>query len=259
MKALELYNALCDVIPTSLSCEWDRDGLESCPSPEKEVKRVLVALDVNDDVIARAIEGDFDVIASHHPLFFAQLENVNATTVKGARAVQLIKNDVAVMSFHTRLDAVDGGVNDTLAAAIGLKNVVKVELDNDGIMRMGELEREMDRADYCELVKRSLSAPESPATVICSSAGRTVKRVAVLGGGGGKFADIAMKAGADTYVTGDMNYHEYLSAPERNMNLITAGHFHTEFPVCRVIEKLIGDICPEAYVEVYCSDKIETF
>jgi dinuclear metal center YbgI/SA1388 family protein len=259
MRTIELYNELCKRIPTSLSCEWDRDGLESCPTPEKEVKKVLIALDVNDDVIDRAVAGGFDVIASHHPLFFAQLENVNATGIKGARAVKLIKNDIAVMSFHTRLDAVEGGVNDTLAAAIGLKNVFTVELDTDGIMRMGELDCEMDAEDYCELVKRGLSAPESPATVILSPAGRKVKKVALLGGGGGKFADIAMKAGADTYVTGDMNYHEYLSAPERNMNLITAGHFHTEFPVCRVLEGIIRGLCPDAEIEVYCSDKIKSF
>ena len=259
MRSIELYNELCKKIPTSLSCEWDRDGLESCPTPDKEVKRVLIALDVTDEVIDRAVNEGFDVIASHHPLFFGQLESVNATQIKGARAVKLAKNDISVMSFHTRLDAVEGGVNDTLAAAIGLKNVVKVELDSDGIMRMGELDCEMDAEDYCELVKRGLSDPQSPATVILSPAGRKVKKVALLGGGGGKFAGIALDAGADTYVTGDMNYHEYLSAPEKKMNLITAGHFHTEFPVCRVLERMISGICPDAYVEVYCSDKMKSF
>ena len=56
MKAQELYSALCEAIPTSLSCEWDRDGLESCPDPEKEVKRVLIALDVTDtDAVISAV------------------------------------------------------------------------------------------------------------------------------------------------------------------------------------------------------------
>ena len=73
MKVIELYNKLCEIIPTSLSCPWDRDGLESCPEPEREVKRVLVALDTTNEVIEKAIEARADVIVSHHPLFFGGL------------------------------------------------------------------------------------------------------------------------------------------------------------------------------------------
>lgn len=259
MKSIELYNALCQAIPTSLSCEWDHDGLESCPAPEKEVKRVLVSLDVTDEVIDKAVNEGFDVIASHHPIFFGQLDNVNATEAKGARAVKLAKNDISVMSFHTRLDALEGGVNDTLAKRMGLKNVSVVEDDSDGIMRIGELECECSAEEFAARVKVALSTNEGPATVILSPAGKKVRRVALIGGGGGKFKDIAKQAGADTYVTGDMSYHEYLAAVECEMNLLTAGHFHTEFPVCEVLCEKIKAICPDAHVEVYCSDRMKTF
>ncbi|MBE6583537.1 MAG: Nif3-like dinuclear metal center hexameric protein [Ruminococcaceae bacterium] len=259
MKAIELYNALCEQIPASLSCEWDHDGLESCPTPEKEVKRVLVALDVTDEVIDKAVDEKFDVIASHHPIFFGQLENVNATCIKGARAVRLAKNDISVMSFHTRLDALEGGVNDTLARKMGLENIEIVEADSDGIMRIGELSKECPAEQFAARVKAALSTGESEATVILSPSGKCVRRVALIGGGGGKFIGIAKEAGADTYVTGDMGYHDYLSAAEREMNLITAGHFHTEFPVCAVLGDKIKAICPDADVEIFCSDRMKTF
>jgi len=259
MKAIELYNALCEKIPTSLSCEWDRDGLESCPIPEREVGRVLVALDVTDEVIDKAVAEGFDVIASHHPVFFGHLENVNALKTNGARAVKLAKHDISVMSFHTRLDAVEGGVNDTLAARMGLENITVVEADNDRIMRIGELVSECNAEQFAARVKGALSDGDGQATVILSSAGRKVKRVALIGGGGGKFVDIAVSAGADTYVTGDMNYHEYLSAPEKGVNLITAGHFHTEYPVCGILADKIREVCPDACVEVYYSNRIKAF
>ena len=259
MKALELYNALTAVIPTSLSCAWDHDGLESCPDPDREVRRVLVALDVTDEVIDKAVNEGFDVIASHHPVFFGQLENVNATAPKGARAVKLAKNDISVMSFHTRLDAVEGGVNDTLARKMGLEDIRTVEEDSDGIMRIGTLPEACRAEEFAARVKAALSAPESEATVILSPAGVNTRKVALIGGGGGKFVGIAKGAGADTYVTGDMGYHDYLSSVENGMNLITAGHFHTEFPVCEVLCEKIKTICPDASIEVFCSDRMKSF
>ena len=259
MKALELYNALTAVIPTSLSCAWDHDGLESCPDPDREVRRVLVALDVTDEVIDKAVNEGFDVIASHHPVFFGQLENVNATAPKGARAVKLAKNDISVMSFHTRLDAVEGGVNDTLARKMGLEDIRTVEEDSDGIMRIGTLPEACCAEEFAARVKAALSAPESEATVILSPAGVNTRKVALIGGGGGKFVGIAKTAGADTYVTGDMGYHDYLSSVENGMNLITAGHFHTEFPVCEVLCEKIKAICPDASIEVFCSDRMKSF
>ena len=108
MTVRELYEKLCEIIPSSLSCEWDRDGLECCPEPEKEVKKVIISLDVTKAVIDLAEREGADVIISHHPIFFGGLNNVNALTLDGAKAVRLIKSNIATMSFHTRLDALVG-------------------------------------------------------------------------------------------------------------------------------------------------------
>ena len=86
MTVIELYNKLCEVIPTTLSCPWDKDGLESCPEPDKEVKKILITLDITNAAIDRAIEGNFDVIVSHHPVFFGGLGVMNALTFDGAKA-----------------------------------------------------------------------------------------------------------------------------------------------------------------------------
>ena len=259
MKALELYNELCKVIPSALSCEWDHDGLEACPDPDREVRKILISLDVTDEVVDAAVSGGFDVIISHHPVFFGQLDGVNATQQKGAVAVKLAKNDISVMSFHTRLDALEGGVNDTLAQMLGLVNVSCVEADGDGIMRIGELCDECGAEEFCARVKAALSTREGQASVTLSPAGKTVKRVALIGGSGGDYIGMAAKAGADTYVTGEAKYHHYLSASEYGVNVISAGHFHTEYPVCCVLAEKVGRICPGAPVEIYHSDRMKTF
>ncbi len=256
MTVIELYNKLCEIIPASLSCEWDRDGLESCPEPQREVKRVLIALDTTNEVIDKAINEKADVIISHHPLFFGGLGNINALTFDGARAVKLAKNNVATMSFHTRLDALSGGVNDILASVIGLERVEIV--GDERIVRVGELPEEMDVIDFAKAVKDKLSygvGEKSAAVAVCNG-GKKVKRVALLGGSGGDDIQVASSVGADTYVTGELKYHERLSATDFGMNLICAGHFFTEYPVCAFLEKTVKELLPEAQVEVVFSNTI---
>lgn len=256
MTVIELYNKLCEIIPASLSCPWDRDGLEACPEPDREVRRVLISLDTTNEVIDKAISEGVDVIISHHPLFFGGLGNINALTFDGARAVRLAKNNIATMSFHTRLDALSGGVNDILAARLGLKNVETV--GDEGIVRVGELEDETDVLDFAGAVKDKLSygACEREAAVAICPSGKKVKRVALLGGSGGDDIKVAAQAGADTYLTGELKYHERLSATDFGMNLICAGHFFTEYPVCAFLEEKVREILPEAQIEVEFSNKI---
>ena len=256
MKVIELYNKLCEIIPTSLSCAWDRDGLESCPEPDREVKRVLVSLDITNEVIDEAIEKGVDVIVSHHPIFFGGLGNLNALTFDGARAVKLAKNNIATMSFHTRLDALDGGVNDILAEKIGLCDIETV--GEDKICRVGRLNEEMSASDYARFVKNALSSGEGEreAHVTLSPAGRSVKRVALVGGSGGDDIALAAASGADTFVTGDLKYHQLLAATDFELNLITAGHFFTEYPACAFLEKTVREICPDADVKVVFSNRI---
>ncbi len=259
MTVIELYNKLCEIIPTELSCSWDRDGLESCPEPEREVKKVLIALDTTNEVIDKAIDDGADVIISHHPLFFGGLGNINALTFDGARAVKLAKNNVATMSFHTRLDALEGGVNDILAGVIGLE---KVEIVGDEkIVRVGELPFEMDVLDFAKALKEKLSSGdgEREAHVAVCPGGKKVKRVALLGGSGGDDIQVASSVGADTYVTGELKYHERLSATDFGMNLICAGHFFTEYPVSTFLETAVKSLLPSASVEVVFSNKIIEF
>lgn len=258
MTVIELYNKLCEVIPTTLSCPWDKDGLESCPEPEKEVKKILVTLDITNAAIDYAIEGKFDVIVSHHPVFFGGLGVMNALTFDGAKAVRLAKNNIAAMSFHTRLDALTDGVNDTLARLCGLKNIEVI--GDDKIARVGELENEMELTDFVQNLKKALSHGEGEreASLVVCPVNKKVKRVALVGGSGGDMMNLAKEAGADTYVTGDAKHHEYLGAFDFGISLICAGHFFTEYPVCEFLSKTLGEICPESDCEIYFSNQILT-
>lgn len=252
MTVYELYLKLTERIPKELSCSWDGDGFEVCGDKHREVKRVLIALDVTNEVIDKAIGEKYDVIISHHPLFFKGLKEISVLSPDGERAVKLIKNDISVMTFHTRLDAVGGGVNDTLAALLGLCNLETVEYNGEALVRVGELKCEMSAKDFAVLVKEKLGAP----SVTLSECGKSVKRVALLGGSGSGEIKVGIFAGADTYVTGELKYHDYLSAQDLGVNLISAGHFYTEYPVCEILKSFVCDIDSTVECEVFFSDRV---
>ena len=164
--------------------------------------------------------------------------------------MRLIRSDLSVFSFHTRLDAVAGGVNDTLSALLGLSEVVS--FGEDGIGRVGVLSEEMTLSDLCERLKEVTGAP----FVLATDGGKAPRRVAILGGEGGDDIEKARESGADTYISGRLGYHNMVDAYGSGMSLVEGGHFFTEFPVCFTLEKMLKDVDPAITTEIYYSNRI---
>lgn len=237
MKVKELYSYLDKRIPKSLSYDWDNDGLMCASDTEREVKKVLVCLDVSDDIVKRAEAEDFDVILSHHPLIFKGVKTVTDSSGVSGRVIRLVKSNIAVMSFHTRFDALDGGVNDVLAELLGLENTEKMMSGGIPAGRIGNLSKETDIEDFAGIVKEKLGCPFVSYSV-CSG---KVHRVALVGGSGGDFCFEAANAGADTFLSGTVGYHTMTEAASLGMNIIEAGHYYTENPSCKALAALIGE------------------
>ena len=242
MTVREFYKALCAIVPRELGCSWDVDGLNVCPDPEREVKKVLVALDATAEVVDKAAAEGYDLIFTHHPMLFGGLKNVVADDYDGAKVIKLCCAGVSAVSFHTRIDAAEGGVNDILAGLVGLENV---EIAGDErIMRVGNLPTPMSAAEFAAKVKDVLECP----AVLCADAGKVVSRVAVVGGSGKSELELALASGADTFLTGELKYSQYCDADK--LNLLVAGHFYTEQPICARLCALIAEVDPQVQTDV---------
>ena len=252
MTVRELYTFLNEKIPPSLSCSWDNDGLMCCANAGAGVKKVLLALDINATVVKTAIDGGYDVIISHHPLIFSPLRALNPNDHVAKKVIDLLRAGVTAMSFHTRLDAVQGGVNDLLANALGLENVAPFGQDGEEIGRIGELAGPMSVKTFAANVRNALGAGQ----VLVADAGREVKRVAVLGGSGSDDVRAAIAAGADTYLTGELKHNYLADAPELGINLFAAGHFDTEVPVCGRIKELLLEADATLTVDIVSSNTV---
>ena len=91
-------------------------------------------------------------------------------------------------------------------------------------------------AAFAAFVKRALSCPGAR----FSDAGKPVRKVAVGGGSCGSEIGDVIAAGCDTFVTADLKHNHFEEAKYRGLNLIDAGHFETENPICGVLEGFCG-------------------
>ena len=219
------------IAPPHMAMEWDNVGL-LCGRKNKEVKKILVALDPFRNVIDEAIALGADLIVTHHPLIFRdKMMAVNEDSETGRCVLTLIENGIAAINAHTNLDLAPGGVNEVLAQTLGLENIEIINpIENYGLLRKGEIPEQP-----LEVFLASVKVKLNCQGLRYVNGGNPVRVVAV---GGGSCADgmhEALAAGCDTFVTADIKYNQFRTAYELGLNLIDAGHFHTENPVMPVV------------------------
>lgn len=224
----EIYDYLKSIAPLELQLSFDNSGFQ-LGRLESPVTRVLLALDVTDDVVAEAEALGAQLIVAHHPMIFTPLKQIT-----DEKLFRLIKNDISVISMHTNLDIAEGGVNDVLISLLGAS--CDAPFDEDGCGRVGTLP---ECEEFSSFLLRCRMALKSNGLRYYDS-GRPVHKLAVMGGAGGDYVQLAYDKGCDTYVTADVKYHQFLEAQSLGINLIDGDHFCTETPVIPVIAERLS-------------------
>ncbi|MBR4231985.1 MAG: Nif3-like dinuclear metal center hexameric protein [Oscillospiraceae bacterium] len=247
----DIYECLEAFAPLEMKMDFDNPGF-LVGRGGAPVERVLVSLDITENVIAEAADMGAQLIVSHHPLFFS-LKSVTDGDGIGRKVLALASSGIAAICMHTNLDAANGGVNDALAGALGLNDteLLNVEGVNGkgeefSYGRVGFLPEPTDMRSFLERVKNVLGSNG----LRYHDAGRPVHKVASVGGSGGSMLELAAAKDCDTFVTSDIKYDVFLTAKELGMNLIDGDHFCTENTVVPVIADLIGKAFPDTDVHV---------
>ena len=247
----EIEQALFELAPGEAAMEWDNVG-HLLGDPDQAVERVLVALDITEGVADEAIASGCQLVVAHHPVMncrWTPVQNIRDDTFQGHLFLKLLRNNVSAICMHTNLDIAWGGVNDALAQRLEL--VDPGPLCENGLGRVGEYPESVALADYVRFVCHALGCNG----LRYADAGKPVRRVAVGGGACGEFEDDAIRAGCDTFVTADLSYHQFLDAAGKGINLVDAGHFPTEDPVCEKVITYLTDRFPELAVSKSASHK----
>lgn len=236
--------------PRSMKMDWDNVGL-NVGRHDKEVKKILVALDPFAHVCQEAKDFGADLLVTHHVLIFRP-GFVTDATAQGRNTLFLIENGIAHINAHTNLDLAPGGVNDVLAARLGLEDprvINPMGMDNQGrewgLLRCGTV-KEQTLEEFLAHVKIALGC-EGLRYV---DGGKPVQKVASGGGSCCDEMQEAVEAGCDTLVTADAKYNDFWDAKDLGLNLIDAGHFYTENPVTVYLAEKISAAFPEITVKI---------
>lgn len=233
MTVGELDRLLSGKFTPDLKAPWDNDGIMVCDDVTRPIQSVLVALDPAEMVIRYAIENGFDALVTHHPLVFRKMNAITPATLTGRKAILALENHLAVLSYHTRMDAGDDGVNDALCQALWHHAEGTFgDAENPTLGRYFTLAEPIQAGEYANLIRDALDAGH---VRITGDPHKPVRKIALCGGDGKDFVNAALEIGADLYLTGDAGYNMAADAAEEGLVVVEAGHYHTEAPVCRTL------------------------
>jgi dinuclear metal center YbgI/SA1388 family protein len=226
--------------PLDLASSWDNSGLQ-VGNRTWPVQTVWVALDPLPDVVSAACEANVDMLVTHHPLIFTPMNAVDVATMEGAVIQKALQHRLAIYSVHTNLDTVTGGVNDTLALKIGLKDiappVVTSEDSQQDFLRLGVLPEEKTLIDFAGEIKSILGID----TVrIAGDVNLKIRKVVVCSGSGSSLLPSFFVSQADVFVSGDLKYHDARAVESAGKGIVDVGHFASEHVMVDVFSERLG-------------------
>ena len=269
MKIYQVVDALEQYAPLPLQEGYDNAGLQVGLTEAVEVSGALLCLDVTEAVVDEAIRKGCNLIVSHHPLIFRKLARISDENYVQRTVMKAIKNDIAIVSMHTNMDAATGGVNFKIAEKLGLRNVrffggqkevngvkggegVIGEIADEAIEASSDLKERFSEgiaADDLILMLRDRFQVES---VQCNELlRRPIRKVALCGGAGSFLLDAAIAVGADAFITGEMHYHEFFGH-EQEIQICVIGHYQSEQFTSEIFRDIIEEKCPG--VKCYISE-----
>lgn len=248
MRLEEIIEKLEELSPSSFAAGWDNVGLLAGRC-DKEIKRIVIALDPSDDVIEQAVAMEADMLLTHHPMIFKPIQKINSGHFIGRKLIKLIQNDISYFVMHTNFDVM--GMADAAADELGLRSrevletTYEDEISKEGFGRIGILSRQMSLEECALFVKERF---DTGAVKVFGNLLLPVKRVAISPGSGKSMIKNAIAAKAEVLITGDIDHHDGMDAVAQGLAIIDAGHFGLEHIFVPYMQEYLQRECREAEV-----------
>ena len=247
-----IVEAIERIAPLPLQEEYDNSGLQ-VGDINRPVSKVLICLDVTEEVVMEAVAMGAEMVVSHHPLLFRPLKRIAPTDYIGRCVMMAIEHGITLYAAHTNLDNAPDGVNYMMAQVLGLQQLSPLHAlpasrtdrlpEDKRVMAggglIGFLPEPMTEADFIAHVQGRLAAP----CIKHNLTERMIHKVAICGGSGSSFIRDAVAAHADAFLTGEIGYHLFFGHPE--ILLMEAGHYETEQYTRQLLAEMIQKACPE--------------
>ncbi|HQO04230.1 MAG TPA: Nif3-like dinuclear metal center hexameric protein [Spirochaetota bacterium] len=229
MRAKQIAELVNVLFPLHLQEEYDNAGSQVL-FPDEEISSILIALDIDAEIINEAIGKQCKMIITHHPFFFRPIKSINSADPKSSILISLIDARISLYAAHTNLDKI---FYNRLGEALGMPEGTVLFSTDSGVDTVpagpgmiSDLPGPVSLKDLLPRVKKAL---DIEFLVYSGEPDRAVSRVALLNGAGGNSIEkIIRTASPDCIITGDVGYHNVRTAIENGTAVIDAGHYGTE-------------------------------
>lgn len=246
MEKIKLFRELAKRFPKSIKSRGDRVGLMTGKLPEN-INKILLCLDFDEEVLNKVknMKEKPDLILTHHPFIYGpRMRVLTHNEPKRLVCEAIDKMGIPVYSMHTNFDTGRDGMNDALAEALGLTNIRPLEFCK--MARGGELKEPMEVHDFALYANKCLKVEYSH---LINAGTKTIKNVAIIGGGGSREFSIAQKEGYDIFISGDIPHHARRDVISNHYNFLDMSH-EIERIFMPQMKKLLLSIDPTLKVEI---------
>lgn len=235
----EIYTYIDSFAPFSTQEKWDNSGLLT-GSMNKKVSKVLVTLDITNEVADEAAEIGAELIIAHHPVIFKPLYSLS----ENEPSCKLLKSGISAICVHTPYDVAEGGMSDILMNLVGFEKsegILEITGQRNksyGFGTIGVASQEYQADELAKKLKNILGCT----VVRYTDGGKPIKKAAFCTGSGGNLIEAALNQGADAYITSEVKHDQWLLAKQRGISVFDCGHFHTEnIGMIRLCKMLAAD------------------
>ncbi len=210
MLIKDIYNKLNTISPFKLQERWDNSGL-LVGSMEREVKEIVLSLDIDENLLNRAKEDTLFIV--HHPLIFSELKSLDFSIYPSNLLEIMVQKRISLIAMHTNFDKTH--LNSFVFEKIlGFKK----EFQDDFISKTTG---SWSKDELLSLLKKKLNLN----TLRVISPKKQIKSIALTTGSGASLID---NVDADCFLTGDIKYHDAIKAMSQNLMMVDIGHYESE-------------------------------
>ena len=248
-KIVEFLNSFA---PVCFAEDYDNVGL-LVGDKNKEINKILITLDADENVVNDARDKGCDLVISHHPLIFKPLKRVVSDDSISRTIIELIKNDISLISVHTNFDGVKSGLCDLFLDKIAdTKERFAIEGDTDnGSGRIAEMKEKKTLSEILSTIKEKFSLENLN---YVGNTDKEIRKIAVCNGGGADFLYQAKDAGCDVFISGDFKYHHARFAYENDIAIVCVPHYNAEIMFSEYVKELLEKEFKES-IEICVTDK----
>ncbi|MEA1975245.1 MAG: Nif3-like dinuclear metal center hexameric protein [Bacillota bacterium] len=152
VNSKKIANIIEEIAPLNTALQWDNVGFQ-IGNENVEINRIMIALEVTDEVLNEAISNNIDLIITHHPLIFKSIYSVVTDNPIQKLIIRMIKNNINLYVAHTNIDVSKNGTNYYLSKLLDLNRVEG--LDTIMVSQLYKISVFAPENAY-ELVKQSL-------------------------------------------------------------------------------------------------------